>query len=102
MRWCGFIATAPGASPTTSGATASAWCCSARTGPATAIRLRRWSTRCGRIPGVSSVQITFHEDREAERHAMPPGGFRLAVVNAWSLQSGRAGRDLLRRHFLGA
>ena len=33
---------------------------------------------------------------------MPPGGFRLAVVNCWSLQSGRAGRDLLRRHFLGA
>jgi hypothetical protein len=54
-----------------------------------------------RIPGVSSVQITFHEDRDAARHAMPPGGFRLAVVNAWSLQSGRAGRDLLRRHFLG-
>ena len=55
-----------------------------------------------RIPGVSSVQITFHEDKDADRHAMPPGGFRLAVVNAWSLQAGRAGRELLRRHFLGA
>ena len=43
------------------------------------------------MPGVSSVQITFHEDRDAARHAMPPGGFRLAVVNAWNLQSGLAG-----------
>jgi hypothetical protein len=53
------------------------------------------------MPGVASVQITFHEDKEADRHAMPPGGFRLAVVNAWSLQSGFAGRELLRGHFLG-
>jgi len=49
---------------------------------------------------ISSVQITFHEDKEPEQHAMPPGGFRLAVVNAWNLQGGRAGRDILRRHFL--
>ena len=27
------------------------------------------------MAGVSSVQITFHEDRAPERHAMPPGGF---------------------------
>jgi hypothetical protein len=56
--------------------------------------------RARRIPGVSSVQVTFHEDKPADRHAMPPGGFRLAVVNAWSLDAGRAGRDLLRRFFL--
>jgi hypothetical protein len=53
-----------------------------------------------RLPGVSSVQITFHEDKEPEHHAMPPGGFRLAIVNAWSLEAGLAGRELLRRHFL--
>ena len=52
------------------------------------------------MPGVSSVQITFHEDREPESHAMPPGGFRLAVVNAWDLQSGLAARELLRTNFL--
>jgi hypothetical protein len=46
------------------------------------------------------VQITFHEDMEPEHHAMPPGGFRLAVVNAWDLQSAVAGRELLRTHFL--
>jgi len=52
------------------------------------------------LPGVSSVQVTFDEDKEPERHAMPPGGFRLAVVNAWDLQAGLAGRELLRAHFL--
>jgi hypothetical protein len=57
-------------------------------------------TQVRNLPGVSSVQITFHEDMEPERHAMPPGGFRLAVVNAWDLQSGVAGRELLRTHFL--
>ena len=55
-----------------------------------------------RIPGVSSVQITFHADKPAALHAMPPGGFRLAVVNAWDLQAGRAGRELLREFFLGS
>jgi hypothetical protein len=52
------------------------------------------------MPGVSSVQITFHEEREPEQHAMPPGGFRLAIVNAWSLQAALAGREILRTHFL--
>jgi hypothetical protein len=31
---------------------------------------------------------------------MPPGGFRLAVVNAFDLQAGHAGREMLRTHFL--
>ncbi len=53
-----------------------------------------------RMPDVSSVQITFHDDKEPAQHAMPPGGFRLAVVNAFSLAAGRAGCDLLRAHFL--
>ena len=52
------------------------------------------------IPGVSSVQITFHEDKDPEQHAMPPGGFRLAIVNTVNLQAGFAGRDILRTHFL--
>lgn len=51
------------------------------------------------IPGVSSVQITFHEDRPAADHAMPPGGFRLAVVNAWDLSAGFAARTQLSRAF---
>ena len=49
--------------------------------------------------GISSVQITFHEDKEPEHHAMPPGGFRLAIINARSLQAGEAGRELVRAAF---
>lgn len=52
------------------------------------------------MPHVSSVQITFHEDKAPEHHAMPPGGFRLAIVNAWDLQAGLAARERLRAHFL--
>lgn len=51
------------------------------------------------LPGISSLQISFHEDRPAAEHAMPPGGFRVAIVNAWDLHAGRTARDLLRAHF---
>ena len=37
------------------------------------------------MPSVSSVQITFHEDKPPDQHAMPPGGFRLAIVNCLDL-----------------
>jgi hypothetical protein len=52
-----------------------------------------------RRPSISSVQITFHDDRSPARHAMPPGGFRLAIVNAWELDAGRQARAELRPHF---
>ena len=48
------------------------------------------------MDGVSSVQITFHADWDPGRHAMPPGGFRLAIVNAYTLAAGQLGRDRLR------
>jgi hypothetical protein len=48
-----------------------------------------------KMPGVSSVQITFHEDKKPEAHAMPPGGFRLGIVNAFDLEAGRAARRRL-------
>ena len=51
-------------------------------------------------PGISSVQITFHEDREPRLHAMPPGGFRLAIVNCADLEAGRAARSVLRAALL--
>jgi hypothetical protein len=51
------------------------------------------------IPEVTSVQVTFHEDKDPDRHAMPPGGFRLAVINAWSREAGYAGRELLRKYW---
>jgi len=56
---------------------------------------------CG-MPHVSSVQITFHEDKPPTQHAMPPGGFRLAVVNCFDLAAGRAARDKLAAFFLGS
>ena len=53
-----------------------------------------------KLPGVSSVQITFHEDRDSESHSMPPGGFRLAVVNGWDLKTGMAARNRLEAEFI--
>jgi hypothetical protein len=52
-------------------------------------------------PGVSSVQITFHQDRAPEQHAMPPGGFRLAIINGTDFDACTTAREHLRRHFLG-
>lgn len=48
-----------------------------------------------RMPNVTSVQVTFHADRPAVAHAMPPGGFRLAVVNCTALEAGRTARARL-------
>lgn len=53
-----------------------------------------------RMPQVTSVQITFHEDRPAAAHPMPPGGFRLAIVNCLDLEAGRAARATLAAAFL--
>lgn len=54
--------------------------------------LRTW-------PGIRSIQITFHEGRTAQSHSMPPGGFRLAIVNTSELVIGQAVRDRLARLF---
>lgn len=51
------------------------------------------------MPGVSSLQITFHPGRPADQHAMPPGGFRVAIVNCWNLAEGRAARRRLAAAF---
>ncbi|HVZ08145.1 hypothetical protein [Rhodopila sp.] len=51
------------------------------------------------LPGVLSVQIPFYEDRDPAHHPMPPGGFRLATINAVSLRAGMAAREMLRDKF---
>lgn len=51
------------------------------------------------MPGVNSLQVTFHEGKPADEHAMPPGGFRLAVINASSLAAARAARRRLADAF---
>ena len=63
-----------------------------RIDPAVVDRLRA-------MPGVSSIQITFHPDRPPESHAMPPGGFRLAIVNCWDLPVGLLVRERLAAAF---
>jgi hypothetical protein len=55
--------------------------------------------RVRRMPHVSSVQITFHQGRPAASHPMPPGGFRLAVINCRDLEAGRAARTALTHVF---
>lgn len=50
-------------------------------------------------PNVSSIQITFHEEKPPKDHSMPPGGFRLAIVNCWNLETGFAVREKLALSF---
>ena len=52
--------------------------------------------RARAVPDVSSLQISFHEDRDPSHHSMPPGGFRLAIVNSLSLDAGRQARAILQ------
>jgi hypothetical protein len=47
------------------------------------------------MPHMKSLQITFHEVLAPEDHAMPPGGFRLAVINATELSAAMAARRRL-------
>jgi hypothetical protein len=50
-------------------------------------------------PEITSIQITFHDDKPPKAHAMPPGGFRLAIVNCWDLDAGFDVRDRLTLRF---
>jgi hypothetical protein len=50
-------------------------------------------------PGVSSIQMTFHDDKPAEMHSMPPGGFRLAIINCWNPETGVKIRERLAMMF---
>ena len=50
-------------------------------------------------PGISSIQMTFHEDQAPELHSMPPGGFRLAIINCWNPETGFKVRERLATMF---
>lgn len=54
------------------------------------------------MPQISSLQVTFHEAKPPEDHAMPPGGFRLAVINAADLTSAATARRLLAEAYPSA
>jgi len=69
---------------------------------------RRWRVdrdavdRIRARPHISSIQITFEEDKPPAEHAMPPGGFRLAIINCWDLDAGRRLRTRLKPMFTPA
>jgi hypothetical protein len=52
-----------------------------------------------RLPGVASIQVTFEDMVAPALHAMPPGGFRLAIVNCWDLDVGQRVRARLNQLF---
>ena len=60
---------------------------------------REIQNRIRAMSDVASLQITFHETKGSEDHFMPPGGFRLGIVNCWNLQSGFAAREELAKAF---
>ena len=51
------------------------------------------------MPHVKSLQITFFEKKPVEDHPMPPGGFRLGVINATDLKAAFAARRMLAEAF---
>jgi hypothetical protein len=51
------------------------------------------------MPHIGSLQVTFHETKASSDHPMPPGGFRLAVVNATDLGAAHSARRLLAQAF---
>jgi hypothetical protein len=53
------------------------------------------------MPHVKSLQITYYENKAGEEHPMPPGGFRLGVINSTDLKAGLAARRALAGFFPG-
>ena len=51
------------------------------------------------MPHIQSLQITFHEAKAANDHPMPPGGFRLAILNATDLAAAHRARRVLASAF---
>ncbi len=50
-------------------------------------------------PGILSLQITFAENVAPSAHSMPPGGFRLAVINTRDFRAGERLRSRMARDF---
>lgn len=49
--------------------------------------------------GILKITISFHTTRTPEFHSMPPGGFRLAVINCGDLKAGMEVKKQLARAF---
>ncbi|MBN2701989.1 MAG: hypothetical protein ACPW60_13360 [Methylohalobius sp. ZOD2] len=48
---------------------------------------------------VTSIQLPFYEEVPYQQHSMPPGGFRLAIVNGFSLEQCKRTRDAIHDAF---
>lgn len=48
---------------------------------------------------ITSIQLPFHEHLSYKQHAMPPGGFRLAIINGFSLEKCLGVREKCRSLF---
>jgi hypothetical protein len=51
------------------------------------------------MPHVNSLQITFYNEKEPAQHPMPPGGFRLGLINCTDLEAGFAAKRKLAAAF---
>lgn len=51
------------------------------------------------LPYVKSLQITFFENKAPGDHPMPPGGFRLGIINCTDLEAGFEARRKLVQAF---
>jgi len=58
-----------------------------------------WLAKVRNMPAVSSLQIPFHERKAPEDHPMPPGGFRIGIVNGIDLAAVLAARKTLAEAF---
>lgn len=53
------------------------------------------------LTDVSSLQITFYPGKPGTAHPMPPGGFRLGIINCWNMDVGFEARKMLAAGFPG-
>lgn len=51
------------------------------------------------LPHVTSLQVTFFETKAPADHPMPPGGFRLGIINCTELEAGLKARQILAEAF---
>jgi hypothetical protein len=58
-------------------------------------------TQIRAMDNISSLQITYYEDRSNTAHPMPPGGFRLGLINCFDYDAGLKARALLAKGFEG-
>src|SRR5262245_39416347 len=63
-------------------------CCSEPTALTIRSRTRERRTNSSVAREFPAFKMTFHDDRPPEMHSMPPGGFRLAIINCWNPEAG--------------